>query len=311
MPGTRIAGERALLVGDAAGLIDPVSGDGMYECFVSSRLATDAILDLLAGRARRSRRTRRPWTRALGGLHRASWKLKKALDRWPRASWQIARSRLLWISIEGCSTASFAIPASSEAWHACRCARSRSSAASSRDRALVGTSARTRGHDLRSTELVRRGVGAELDGIEQLKQWGPTAIGEAPAEAPVSVSAGRQLQLCSVTRVGVIRALMRAGVTCLRLTAAAAQADVERYQTHLPSFRHCPICLTTLLPEPFSCKTREDGMSAKSTSQVREYRYSCQRKNPCVSHCSLVQRALTRLRVLRTPDDCDSGGRSG
>ena len=30
-----IAGERALLVGDAAGLIDPVSGDGMYECFVS------------------------------------------------------------------------------------------------------------------------------------------------------------------------------------------------------------------------------------------------------------------------------------
>ena len=50
-PGTPIAAERALLVGDAAGLIDPVSGDGMYECFVSSRLATAAILDLLAGRA--------------------------------------------------------------------------------------------------------------------------------------------------------------------------------------------------------------------------------------------------------------------
>ena len=52
-PGRAIAGERALLVGDAAGLIDPVSGDGMYECFVSSRLAAEAILDLLAGRARR------------------------------------------------------------------------------------------------------------------------------------------------------------------------------------------------------------------------------------------------------------------
>src|SRR5581483_7680439 len=37
-PGTRIAGGRALLVGDAAGLVDPVSGDGMYECFVSARL---------------------------------------------------------------------------------------------------------------------------------------------------------------------------------------------------------------------------------------------------------------------------------
>ena len=47
-PGTRIAGERSLLVGDAAGLVDPVSGDGMYECFVSSRLATAAVLDLLA-----------------------------------------------------------------------------------------------------------------------------------------------------------------------------------------------------------------------------------------------------------------------
>src|SRR5438093_2771185 len=36
---TTLARERALVVGDAAGLVDPVSGDGMYECFVSSRLA--------------------------------------------------------------------------------------------------------------------------------------------------------------------------------------------------------------------------------------------------------------------------------
>ena len=49
-PATRIVGERALLVGDAAGLIDPVSGDGMYECFVSGSLAASAIIDLLAGR---------------------------------------------------------------------------------------------------------------------------------------------------------------------------------------------------------------------------------------------------------------------
>ena len=101
-PGTRIAGERALLVGDAAGLIDPVSGDGMYECFVSSRLAAAAILDLL-GRPCVDPRALRAGAvdDELAPLHRASWKLKQALDRWPRASWQIARSKLLWVSIRG------------------------------------------------------------------------------------------------------------------------------------------------------------------------------------------------------------------
>jgi geranylgeranyl reductase family protein len=100
-PGNRIATERALLVGDAAGLIDPVSGDGMFECFVSSRHASVAILDLLAGRSS----TLEPYGAAvdadLAPLHRASWTLKNALDRWPRASWQIARSKLLWVSIRG------------------------------------------------------------------------------------------------------------------------------------------------------------------------------------------------------------------
>ena len=100
-PGTRIAGERHLLVGDAAGLIDPVSGDGMYECFVSARLATVAVLDLLAGKVASLHSYEEAVDRELAPLHRASWKLKKALDRWPRASWQVARSKLLWVSIRG------------------------------------------------------------------------------------------------------------------------------------------------------------------------------------------------------------------
>ena len=99
-PGTRVACERALLVGDAAGLIDPVSGDGMYECFVAAEHAAAAIGDLLAGRAA----TLEPYAVALdaelASLHRASWKLKRALDRWPRASWRVARTRLLWRSVE-------------------------------------------------------------------------------------------------------------------------------------------------------------------------------------------------------------------
>ena len=88
-------------MGDAAGLIDPVSGDGMYECFVSSRLATGAILDLFARPQLDAGALRDRVDSELAGLHRASWKLKKALDRWPRASWQIARSKLLWNSIRG------------------------------------------------------------------------------------------------------------------------------------------------------------------------------------------------------------------
>ena len=36
---------RVLLVGDAAGLVDPLSGDGIYEAFVSAELAARAILE--------------------------------------------------------------------------------------------------------------------------------------------------------------------------------------------------------------------------------------------------------------------------
>jgi geranylgeranyl reductase family protein len=100
-PGTQIAAERCLLVGDAAGLIDPVSGDGMYECFVSSRLAAAAIFDLLAGRASGLAAYEAAVEAELSPLHRASWKLKRALDRWPWATWQVARTRLLWVSIRG------------------------------------------------------------------------------------------------------------------------------------------------------------------------------------------------------------------
>jgi flavin-dependent dehydrogenase len=99
-PGTRIASDHALLVGDAAGLIDPVSGDGMYECFVSARLAAAAILDVLDGRASSLAAYATAVDAALAPLHKASWKLKHALDRWPRTSWRVARTRLLWRSVE-------------------------------------------------------------------------------------------------------------------------------------------------------------------------------------------------------------------
>jgi len=68
-----------LLVGDAAGLVDPLSGDGMYEAFVSSELAARAIVD---GRPE----TYEPaLADALDGHAAASWKAKRAADRHPRA----------------------------------------------------------------------------------------------------------------------------------------------------------------------------------------------------------------------------------
>src|SRR6185312_10576935 len=42
--GARSRAGRVLLAGDAAALVDPLSGDGMYEAFVSARLASEAVL---------------------------------------------------------------------------------------------------------------------------------------------------------------------------------------------------------------------------------------------------------------------------
>ncbi len=107
---TRIVSERALLVGDAAGLIDPVSGDGMYECFVSARLASSAIVELLSGRATDLATYPTALDASLTPLHRASWILKRALDRWPRSSWALARTQLVWTSVEKLLLAELAAP---------------------------------------------------------------------------------------------------------------------------------------------------------------------------------------------------------
>jgi geranylgeranyl reductase family protein len=44
LSGRPIAREKTLLVGDAAGLVDPMSGEGIYAAFVSGRLAAESIL---------------------------------------------------------------------------------------------------------------------------------------------------------------------------------------------------------------------------------------------------------------------------
>jgi geranylgeranyl reductase family protein len=95
-----LARGRALLVGDAGGLIDPLSGDGMYEAFLSSKLAAEAVSDVLEGRASTVEPYGSRLTRALAGHLFASWGLKVALDRFPRATFALAKSRPVWGAIE-------------------------------------------------------------------------------------------------------------------------------------------------------------------------------------------------------------------
>ncbi|HXY17515.1 MAG TPA: geranylgeranyl reductase family protein [Gaiellaceae bacterium] len=77
---------RVLLVGDAAGLVDPLSGDGMYEAFVSGRLAAEAIL------AGEPEAYAAHLADALDHHAAASWAAKRAMDRSAAACFWAARS---------------------------------------------------------------------------------------------------------------------------------------------------------------------------------------------------------------------------
>jgi geranylgeranyl reductase family protein len=92
----RLVQGRALVVGDAAGLVDPLSGDGMYEAFVSARLASVAALDVLAGRAATLEPYAGSLTSAVASQASASWAAKRALDRFPRLVYGFAQLPPVW-----------------------------------------------------------------------------------------------------------------------------------------------------------------------------------------------------------------------
>ena len=100
LPGTRLASGRTLLVGDAAGLVDPFSGDGMYEGFLSARVAATAIGELLGGDAGSLEAYEARLGAELGGLPAFSWRLKAAVDRYPRLALSIVRLPPVWPVVE-------------------------------------------------------------------------------------------------------------------------------------------------------------------------------------------------------------------
>ncbi len=99
-PATVLARGRALVVGDAAGALDPVSGDGIYEALVTARLAAEHTLDLLRGGATSLEPYDAAVRRELDPLASAGWGAKVALDRYPRAVFAVMRLPVTWRVLE-------------------------------------------------------------------------------------------------------------------------------------------------------------------------------------------------------------------
>jgi geranylgeranyl reductase family protein len=99
-PGSLAARGRTALVGDAAGLVDPVSGDGIYEAFLSAKLAAEAAVDILAGRSDDFRSYAGELQRTLALSAAASWRAKLALERFPRLSFALLQAPQAWRALE-------------------------------------------------------------------------------------------------------------------------------------------------------------------------------------------------------------------
>jgi len=95
-PGERPVHGRVLAVGDAAGLVDPFSGDGIYEALVSARLAAEVTLDLLAGRAEDLEPYAGRLAQELDPLTSAGWGAKVAFDRYPKLTYALTRTPPAW-----------------------------------------------------------------------------------------------------------------------------------------------------------------------------------------------------------------------
>ncbi|HET6172156.1 MAG TPA: geranylgeranyl reductase family protein [Gaiellales bacterium] len=94
-PSTRVANGRALAVGDAAGLVDPLSGDGMYEAFSSAHVASACTRDLLEGRTTDLSAYPERLDAALGRHTSLAWIAKAAIERAPGLALRVARSNAI------------------------------------------------------------------------------------------------------------------------------------------------------------------------------------------------------------------------
>ena len=109
--GTTLARGTTAVIGDAAGLVDPFSGDGMYEAFYSAKLVSEAALDVLAGRAENLDGYQQAVERRIAPLTRAGWGAKSAFERFPRTTYAIARLPVTFRALEKLLTGDLPEPA--------------------------------------------------------------------------------------------------------------------------------------------------------------------------------------------------------
>jgi len=95
-PGDSLTRGRALLVGDAAGLVDPLLGEGIHAAFLSARLGADAVRALIAGETAGLERYAGASLFALGRPAAAAWAHKAALDCYPRLAHAWLRTPWAW-----------------------------------------------------------------------------------------------------------------------------------------------------------------------------------------------------------------------
>ena len=100
LPGTALARGTTAVIGDAAGLVDPFSGDGMYEAFLSAKLVAEAALDVLAGRAETLEPYQDAVERRITPLTRAGWGAKRAFESFPRTTFALARLPVTFRALE-------------------------------------------------------------------------------------------------------------------------------------------------------------------------------------------------------------------
>lgn len=93
-----------LLVGDAAGLVDPLTGDGIFEALLSARLAAEAIV---AGRLDGYEQA---LDAATGRYAASSWRAKLVLDAHPGSVFAVARLPPVWPVLAGLLTGDVAHP---------------------------------------------------------------------------------------------------------------------------------------------------------------------------------------------------------